>query len=496
MNFLFEKLTQRATNKANEVALISGNHTLSNQQLLSAVDNLANKLGAFNFQCVALYMDNSINWVIADLAVMKLGITVIPIPLFFSKAQIQHLIQDAGIEAVLCQEFDSKIFKVKSRIQLDQMQLALLDNPNKPDIDQLSQVAKITYTSGSTGQPKGVCLSVNNIENVCLALTQMIEKYTIKHHLCVMPLATLLENIAGIYLPLIMGNSIQVEPLSELGFEHSSQFNPDQFATCIERCQPDILILLPQMLKSLIQLKRANPSLFKSLKFAAVGGGKSAQSALEEAHRLGLPVYEGYGLSECAATVSLNTPDNMKLGSVGKVLPHTRVRIDESGEIVIAGQAMLGYLHQDDLNQKQPANEIHTGDLGHIDDEGYLYISGRRKNLLISSFGRNIAPEWVESELGHSPYINQVAVFGDAKPWLNAVITATKNATDKQIQTELNRINTRLPDYAQIKGWIRSDEPFSTQNQLLTDNGRIRRDFIFNTYKPQLESLYSTRLAG
>lgn len=490
MNFLFKKLAQRAETQANEPALISGNQTLSNLQLLNSINDLAQKLEAFHFKCIALYMDNSINWVIADLAAMKLGITVIPIPLFFSDAQIQHLIQDAGIEAVLCQDFDTNVFKVKDRVQFDQAQLALLDNPNKPDIAQLSQVAKITYTSGSTGNPKGVCLSANNIENVCIALTQMIGEYDINHHLCIMPLATLLENIAGVYLPLIMGNSIQVEPLAELGFKQSSQFNPEQFAACIERCQPDILILLPQMLKTVIQLKKANPNLFKSLKFAAVGGGKSAQSALEEAHQIGLPVYEGYGLSECAATVSLNTPDNMKLGSVGKVLPHTQVRIDDTGEIIVSGQAMLGYLHQDDLNQDKENNEIHTGDLGYIDDDGYLYISGRRKNLLISSFGRNIAPEWVESELSHSPFINQVAVFGDAKPWLNAVITTAKNATNNQVQTELNRINKTLPDYAQIKGWIRSNEAFSTQNQLLTDNGRIRRDYILNRYNNQLNALY------
>jgi len=491
MNFLFNALTERALNRGQEKAITSGKLSVDNASLLNRVDRLATELSAFHFQCIALYMDNCIDWIIADLAAMKLGITVIPIPLFFSQGQVQHLIQDAGIEAVLCQEFDSKLFNIKDRVALNSIQLVLLDNSQQPDISQLNKVAKITYTSGSTGQPKGVCLSVNNIENVCLALANTLADQGIKRHLCIMPLATLLENIAGVYVPLIMGNCIQVEPLSELGFQQSSQFDAIQFATCIERCQPDSLILLPQLLKSVIQLKQANPNYFNSLKFAAVGGGKSAQSALEQAHQLGLPVYEGYGLSECAATVSLNTPLHNKPGSVGKVLSHTQVRIDQSGEIIVSGQTMLGYLHQDDLNRSQQA-EVHTGDLGYIDDEGYLYISGRRKNLLVSSFGRNIAPEWVESELSQSPLVSQVAIFGDAKPYISAIITPQENVTDGQIQTLLETLNKNLPDYAQVKGWIRSKEAFSTQNQLLTDNGRIRRDFILKAYEEAFEKLYIT----
>jgi long-subunit acyl-CoA synthetase (AMP-forming) len=496
MNFLFNTLTERALKQGHEIAIQSGVDLISNQSLLETVNRLCEHLKRFHFKCIALYMDNSINWVIADLAAMKLGITLIPIPLFFSQGQIQHLIKDAGIEAVLCEHFDPEIFTIKDSIKLDKIQLTLLDNPHKPDEVQLNEVAKITYTSGSTGQPKGVCLSIENIENVSLALAKTIENHGIKHHLCIMPLATLLENIAGIYVPLIMGNSIQIEPLSKLGFHQSSQFNPDQLAACIEDCQPDSLILLPQLLKSLIQLKQANPEYFKSLKFAAVGGGKSAQSALEEAHQLGLPVYEGYGLSECAATVSLNTPEQNKPGSVGKILSHTQVRIDETGEIIVSGQAMLGYLHHNNLNQVQQKNEIHTGDLGYLDEEGYLYISGRRKNLIVSSFGRNIAPEWVESELLHCPHITQVAVFGDAKPWLSAIITVAKHTSDAQVQITLNRINLSLPDYAHIKSWIRSNDTFTTQNQLLTDNGRIRREFILAAYESQLDALYSTQLSA
>lgn len=492
MNFLFEKLQQAARSNPTETALISGSETVSNQQLLEAVDNLSQALKTFHFKCIALYMDNSINWIIADLAAMKLGITLIPIPLFFSQGQIQHLVQDAGIEAVLSQTSQPHAFDIKNTLEFKGISLSFLNNPNKPDHKQLKHVAKITYTSGSTGQPKGVCLSSQNIENICLALADTLSNLGIQHHLCVMPLATLLENITGVYLPLFMGNSIQVEPLSELGFKQSSQFNSEQFAACIERTRPDSLILLPQLLKSLIQLKKSNPDCFNSLKYVAVGGGKSAQSALEQAHSLGLPVYEGYGLSECASCVSLNTPKYNKPGSVGKVLSHTQIRIDNTGEIIVSGQAMLGYLHQKDLSQGQQNNDIYTGDLGYIDEEGYLYISGRRKNLLVSSFGRNIAPEWIESELVHSNEITQVAVFGDAKPFLSAVITPALNTNALAVQSRLDQINASLPDYAQIKAWVSSNEAFSTKNQLLTDNGRVRRDFIFNQYKEQLANLYSS----
>jgi long-subunit acyl-CoA synthetase (AMP-forming) len=227
-----------------------------------------------------------------------------------------------------------------------------------------------------------------------------------------------------------------------------------------------------------------------SLKFMAVGGGKVSPQLLQDASALSLPVYEGYGLSECGSVVSLNTPKAKREGSVGKPMPHASVSIADSGEVMVKGNAMQGYLNHD--NSKDDNGIIATGDIGHLDDDGYLYITGRRKNVLISSFGRNISPEWVEAQLSTQPIIYQVAVLGDGEPHLSAVIVAnpnmvaTSNDPQSAIAQAIDVVNQTLPDYARIQQWHLAEHPFSTDNELLTDNGKLRRAHIFTAYQSAL----------
>ena len=208
------------------------------------------------------------------------------------------------------------------------------------------------------------------------------------------------------------------------------------------------------------------------LKFIAVGGSKVDPALITQARLMGLPVYEGYGLSECASVVSLNTPKNDKPGSVGKILPHVKTRISE-GEIQIKNPGFLGYVGED-------APEIFsTGDLGTIDEEGFLSVTGRKKNILITSYGRNVSPEWVESILLSQPAIAQAIVYGDAQPHLSALIVPSSAQAD--IQGAVNAANLRLPDYAQIKDF-QVVPAFSLANDMITGTGRPRRDQILKNY--------------
>jgi long-chain acyl-CoA synthetase len=257
----------------------------------------------------------------------------------------------------------------------------------------------------------------------------------------------------------------------------------------LEIYQPNSLILLPQILQGLVAATSVGYSLPGSLQFMAVGGGKTPAALIQKARAQGIPVCEGYGLSECASVVSLNAPQSDLPGSVGKPLDARALKIEE-GVIKVRNRGFQGYLDQDEQGKEE---WIDTGDLGYLDENGFLFITGRKKNLLISSFGRNISPEWIESELSLCPHIHQLMVIGDAQPWCAAILVPRTADTDPLlISSYIARANQSLPDYARIHKFILANEPFSVANQLLTTNGRLRRAAIMSSYASAIEALYSS----
>jgi long-subunit acyl-CoA synthetase (AMP-forming) len=246
------------------------------------------------------------------------------------------------------------------------------------------------------------------------------------------------------------------------------------------------VILLPQMLSALTTVVEAGAPRPTRLRFAAVGGAKVSPALIDRARAAGIPAYEGYGLSECASVVALNVPGANRPGSVGRPLPHARLRTD-AGEIVLDDAGFLGYLGA----ETPEAGPLHTGDLGHVDADGFLHIDGRRKHQLITSFGRNVAPEWPEAELAVAPAVAQAVVFGEARPQLAAVLVPALPAVpDIALAAAVRSANERLPDYARIAVWVRADAPLTAANGLATANGRARRDAVWQRYGAQIESLY------
>ena len=151
---------------------------------------------------------------------------------------------------------------------------------------------------------------------------------------------------------------------------------------------------------------------------------------------------------------------------------------------------MSGYLG-DTAWPEAAASEFATGDLGEIDADGFVYVRGRLKHLIITSLGRNISPEWVERELQMEPAISVAVVFGEARPWLSALISPAGPATSTEISAAVARVNARLPDYAQLRKWAAVTTPFTFANGLLTANGRPRRTRILKLHAGMLQSLYS-----
>jgi long-chain acyl-CoA synthetase len=475
------------------IALRSEHGEMTYQELWRRVSNLSAWLREHDVTVAGLWGDNSIEWIVADLAAWHAGVTLVPLPTFFSDAQRRHVLQSAGLRHIIACGDAPDLARVGERrlgpvsgIRLDCIETAVSLAPIA------AGVCKITFTSGTTGTPKGVCLDTPLLEAVTRALASRIHAApgmgeALRVHFTMLPLSALLENVAGVYVPLILGKCVAVRSSAAIGLQGSSGLDVRALVHALHRAQPQSLIVLPQILHALVAAAEQGLAPPASLRFIAVGGASTPVVLLQRARSLGMPVFEGYGLSECASVVALNAPGADRAGSVGRVLDHVRVRI-ERGSIEVAGNVFGGYLGQP-VRDRQAW--LDTGDLGRIDEDGYLYVTGRRTNVIISSYGRNISPEWVEAELSLCSSVAQSMVIGDAQPFLAAIVVPRGDAGADAIARDIASIGAGLPDYARPRRFIVSAEPFTSANGSLTENGRLRRAAIAARHAASIAALYT-----
>ncbi|MDB5972549.1 MAG: Long-chain-fatty-acid--CoA ligase FadD15 [Hydrocarboniphaga sp.] len=473
------------------IALEGPQSALSYRELERAIGDLGAELRRHGSRRVALLADNGMAWALAELACLDAGLLCVPLPSFFSPGQIVHALRSAGIDTLLVDprlSLPSPLFDAPS-VPLDALPvlagvLHRVRLPTPPAITGLhAGTCKITFTSGTTGEPKGVCLGIEEQQSVAAALLGASGADEDARHLCVLPLSTLLENIGGLYAPLLAGATTCVWPLADVGLSGASALNVHKLLEAIITARASSVILVPQMLLALVSAIEAGAPRPVSLRFIAVGGASVSPALLQRAIALGLPVFEGYGLSECASVVALNRADAQRPDTVGKPLPHVQISIAGDGEILVTGSSFRGYVGEAPRDRGQA---VATGDIGYLDSDGFLHITGRKKNIFVTSFGRNVSPDWVERELCLHPAIAQAAVFGEAAPFNVAVIVARAPGIDAAIAA----VNRELPDYARIRKWIAASAPFTPANDQGTANSRLRRAQIRAAYASQIESLY------
>jgi len=497
-------LRDHAQRRSAAPALCDDRASLSYAQAAAEVERLGAELAARGTQIAGLLADNSAAWALWDLAALRAGVTLVPLPSFFSAPQLRHVVRDAGVDTLisdggtrLTTVLPSTVsarptipFTVASR----GFEVCALDAPSKLALP--AGIAKITYTSGTTGTPKGVLLTGSAMEAVARSLVEASAAGTDDRHLALLPLSTLLENVGGIYAPLLAGGTAVLYPQARVGMQGASRLDAGRMLAALAESDATSAILLPQLLQALVAAGEAGAALPAGLRFLAVGGAPVAARLLQRARGLGLPVYEGYGLSECASVVAVNRPGAERAGSVGRPLPHARVRITDDGEIEVAGALFCGYLH----DTASPQEYWPTGDLGRLDADGYLYVTGRKKNLFITAFGRNVAPEWVEAELTAQPAVAQAAVFGEGRPFNAAVVMPSPALPAGRgvpaVAAAVAAANAELPDYARIGAWLMADAPFTTANGQATGNGRPLRDAIYAHYEARIAAQYAAAEVG
>jgi long-chain acyl-CoA synthetase len=415
--------------------------------------------------------------------------------------------------------------------------------------------ATYVYTSGTTGPPKGVVQTHSNhlfMVQSCGAIL-MAEEGDV--HLLFLPLAhafARLEAFLGLYIGLTTAFAESVEALAEnmrevrpmLVFSvprvyekiyariqaagtSGSLLKRALFQWCVavgrqvsglqQRRQPiPAGLRLRQRLAHQLVFKKLHQTVGGRLRFFVSGGAPLAQDITEFFHAAGILILEGYGLTETCPALASNSYDRYKFGTVGRALPDVELRIAADGEILARGRNIAkGYYKRPEATAEVFLEDgwFATGDIGEIDAEGFLRITDRKKDLIVTAGGKNIAPQNLENLLKTDPYISQAMVYGDRRPYLTAVLTldldairpyaqahgivadtAPAYAAHPQIQqlieAHVAQLNAQLASYETIKKFIIAPTDFTPESGELTPTLKIKRKVVTQQYQAQLDRLY------
>jgi long-subunit acyl-CoA synthetase (AMP-forming)/pyrroloquinoline quinone (PQQ) biosynthesis protein C len=398
---------------------------------------------------VSLKVDHGADVAVLELALLEAAVPVLSIPSFFTESQARHALAQAGAQGV----YEGPLHR--SPVE-----------DASPPVDLPRGTARISFTSGSTGQATGICLSADHMLGVAERIASRLGSQHAGRHCALLPPGILLETVAGFFATLFAGGTYVCpsQKLAGLG----DPFRPDfaLMARNLAAWRITSLILVPEYLAGLVKVLEASGERLPHLTLVAVGGARVPVPLLDRAEAVGLPVLQGYGLTECASVVSLQEWGDPP-GCVGRPLDHMQASVATDGEILLEGPLCIGT-----LDGKPQGRSLATGDLGRIDDAGRLWIDGRKSNLIVTSFGRNVSPEWVEEALLAQPAVAQAMVYGDGGPFPRALLVPASPAAD--LASAVVAANALLPAYAQVADW-REVAHFTPQNGLLTGNGRLRR---------------------
>jgi len=455
-NAISESLALHARQRGDETAMRSGSTTLTWAELHRQTSELAQRLPAGR---LGLYGQSDCAWAIAYLAAILAGRTLVPIPDFFSSAQCEHIIRRAGLSAILTTSntagltgiATAKIVDLNSlgracpfRDAAGQLHDGSGDNTQAPPLS--GHDAVIVFTSGSTGQPKGVRLTLENLLSTATALVVAADISSRDSYLSVLPLSMLLEQVCALLIPVLTGAPVTFDP--ELAARVMAGQALD-IAAAVACVKPTVMVLVPQLLQLLVsQLQQKNINAKEiGLRFVAVGGASTSSTLLAQARALGVPAYEGYGLTECASVVTLNTPDCNRSGTVGRPLAGRHIEIVD-GEIVVSGTSvMTGYLGAQNLRE----GRWQTGDIGEVNADGQLIVHGRKDNLIVCANGRNVSPEWVENAILNAPDVHGSIVCPHEQTGGLAALLVTSwpaTSSDRRVAALSQRLSDTLPHYA------------------------------------------------
>jgi long-subunit acyl-CoA synthetase (AMP-forming) len=472
MHEFFEGLLHQAAVSGDSAALVSANDALSYGALVERVRGHAQWATRLPHRVGLLFMKGT-DYVVCDLALSFAGKELVPLPEFFSDAQLLHIVHVAQLSDVVADRASAERAK---RLGLTVHEL---DADSVTNLAPATGAGRVIFTSGTTGRPKGVCLSERQLLASVAALAEASCASATDRYLSVLPNSLLLEQIAGTYLPLSVGAAIHLPGVLAA--------SPAAQLAAAEQARATATVLVPELLAAWVkELQARGDRAPGSLRFIAVGGAPISQHLAAAAWQRGLPVYEGYGLSECSSVVCVNRPDARRAGTVGRPLSNVAVAIDE-GEIVVCGPTVMnGY-----VGELRLSGSWHTGDLGHLDADGFLIVTGRKDDVIVTATGRNISPEWVEDVIAADSRVGRCVVVAHEGELVALIIpTDSSVCGDSPAMHDLVASAARaLPDYAKPRRYLAMSDQEFRRLDLLTANSRPRRSEVSQIVAERSRSL-------
>ena len=556
LELFFDQYKKQDKNNIFLINLGNPKHKLSWQKTYLLVNHLSNQISKdikLGDRCV-LISENRPEWLISDLAIMLAGGISVPSYTTYTTKDYEYIIKDCEPSVLIVSNniqfnkikdiLDYK--QIKKIISFDRLEnlkfqnyLCIEDIINKNDgfenFDseislKRSDPACIIYTSGTQGNPKGVILSHGGILSNCEGGYELLKSIISKDmkFLTWLPLSHSYEHTVQF---------IQIAVGAKVFYAESI----DKLLKNISDCSPDIMTAVPRFYQNLYQkissafskakgikkflventvnlgskkFNRENMNIKDkivnkicdmtvrskikkqfggSLKTFVSGGGALDPEIGIFLNSIGLPTLQGYGLTETSPVVSCNPIEDIRIDTVGIPFRCNNVKIAEDGEILVKGEnVMLGYWNKKAETDKVLVDGwLHTGDIGKFVN-GFLKITDRKKDILITPGGDNISPVKVETALTNSNFIDQSLVYGDNKPYLVAllVLNSEIDINEKNLSDEIEKINKNLTKIEKIKKFFVIKEKFSIENGMMTPTLKLKRYKIINIYKNNFEDLY------
>ena len=536
-----------------------------------------NALGVQKGDRIAILSENRPEWAISDFGILKAGAVNVPMFSTLTAAQVGYILKDSGakIICVSTEKQLEKVASIRDEVPTLE-QVIIFDAVEgetpagviqftavcemageKVDSDsQEDEVATIIYTSGTTGNPKGVMLTHANFISNLQACKSLIDVGETDVLLSFLPLSHVFERLGGHYVPLFSGAKVayaestftvaqnmkdiaptvmlsvprlyetmherilravqEGSPLKQKIFHWGVSVGSAVSSAIQQGRKPSAVLQLQQGIADKLVFAKLKAATGGRLRFFVSGGAALPQSIAEFFHAAGILILEGYGLTETSPVISMNYPGKWKFGTVGVSVPGVEVQIAEDGEILTRGpHVMKGYFNNETATAEVIDEDgwFHTGDIGIIDEDGFVKITDRKKNIIVLSNGKNVAPQPIESALVQSPFISQIMVIGSERKNLAALIVpnfdalkawASENGIDtddlsamlqtreveRHIQSEIRSRLTDFADFEQVRRFTLLEKEFSQEEDEMTPTLKLKRNVIMERYADAIEGMY------